>query len=69
MTTHGDSSGSETEAMQAKFVFSRARAQEICITDEAYLPQGHPSPDPGPQRIAPPLHPFPARIVPADWKG
>ena len=27
---------SPAEAMQAKFIFTRARAQDICLTDDAY---------------------------------
>ena len=33
---------SPAEAMQAKFIFTRGRGQDICLTDEAFLPQAHP---------------------------
>lgn len=33
---------SQAEAMQAKFIFSRARGQDIWVTDEGYRPQANP---------------------------
>lgn len=41
---------SPAEAMQAKFIFTRGRAQDICLTDEAFLPQWQGTADQPPQR-------------------
>ena len=41
---------SPAEAMQAKFIFTRARAQDICHTDVAFFPQGPGSAERPPQR-------------------